>query len=362
MRCRWYVEIPVPAHLVNSPRSLFLGFSNMTEKVNFQNELDEGIQKISNVNVSEEFLFVLEPLSDIQLMVYSLSDNALSMFNEATSSNLIFCPFNDTYTEATILSPWENWDPERNATPYVIRDNFGDPTTYSRVGAEESDAYLGRIYNKAGVCSQSSSCCIQGSTLPLSCESDVYDDCDFGENCEYPCEDLKTGIVEGFQKFVQLRHKELMMTADLGMTCPVGDGISCPTHEFRTRYSNFTLVSLLDDYEKKMIETQDSLVNLASTSVGEVMIEVEDFLCKMNASFVERRYDEVKYDVCGTLFGGVVQINWSLWFLGICLEVVAIMAHILTIRLQDFSDEDAAKFTIVSSDGRRGSRRRVRVY
>jgi hypothetical protein len=334
----------------------------MTEKVNFQSELDEGIQKIANVNVSEEFLFVLEPLADIQSMVYSLSDTALSMLNEATSSNLIFCPFNDTYTESTILSPWENWGSERNATPYIIRDNFGNPTTYSRVGAEESSAYLGRIYNKAGVCSQPSSCCIKNTTPPLTCESNVYDDCDFGDNCVYPCADLKTGIVDGFKKFVQLRNKELMMTADLGMSCPIDVGISCPTLEFRTEYSNSTLVGLLDDYEQKMIGTQDSLVNLTYTSVGEAMVEVEDFLCKMNASFVERRYDQVKYDVCGTLFGGLVQINWSLWFLGICLEIVAIMAHILLIRLQDFSDEDATKFTIISSDSRNGSRRRVRVY
>lgn len=361
---RLYAKITLSPHnfLVNSPLLSVLDCSNMTEKVDFQTELQEGIQKAADVDVSDEFLFVLEPLSDIQSMVYSLSDTALSMLNEATSSNLIFCPFNDTYTEATILSPWENWDPARNATPYIIRDNFGNPTTYSRVGAEESDAYLGRIYNKAGVCSQPSSCCIKNATPSLTCESNIYDDCDFGDNCEYPCEELRTGIVEGFKKFEQLRNKELMMTADLGLTCPLGVGLTCPTLEFRTQYSNSTLVGLLDAYEQKMIETQDSLVNLASTSVGEVMAEVEDFICKMNASFVERRYDEVKYDVCGTLFGGIVQINWSLWFLGICLEVIAIMAHILTVRLQDISDEDAAKFIIMNSDGRRGSRRRVRVY
>ena len=354
--------LPPPNPIVNSPRHDALDFSNMTEKVNFQNDLEEGIQKMSNVNISEEFLFVLEPLEDIQSMVYSLSDTALSMLNEATSSNLIFCPFNDTYTEDTILSPWENWDPERNATPYVIRDNFGNPTTYSRIGAEESDAYLGRIYNKAGICSQPLSCCIKNATPPLTCVSNIYDDCDFGDNCVYPCEGLRNGIVEGYQKFVQLSIKELKMTADLGLTCPVAVGVSCPTIEFRTQYSNLTLVGLLDDYEQKMIGTQDSLVNLSSTSVGEAMFEVEDFLCKMNASFVERRYDEVKYDVCGTLFGGIVQINWSLWFLGICLEILAIMAHILTVRLQDVNVEDAAKFTIISSDGRHGSRRRVRVY
>jgi hypothetical protein len=81
------------------------------------------------------------------------------------------------------------------------------------------------------------------------------------------------------------------------------------------------------------------------------MVEIKDFLCKMNASVVERQYDQVKYDFCGTIFGGIVQINSSLWFLGIRLEIVAIMAHILTIRLQDFSDEEAAKFTIIRGEG-----------
>ena len=331
----------------------------MTEKVNFRNELDEGIHKIANVNVTEEFLFVFQPLSDIQSMVYSLSDTALSTFNQATSSNLIFCPFNDTYTEDEMLAPWGKWDSNSNATPYIIRDNLGDPTTYSRVGEEDSETYFGRIYNKAGICSNPSSCCIRNATPPITCESNIYDDCDFGDNCEYPCDALKVGIVEGSKQYVQLLNKELLMTADLGVICPVAMNITCPTLDFRTQFSNMTLVGLLGDYEHKIVGTKDSLVNLASTSVGDAMIEVEDFLCKMNASFVEKRYDEVKYDICGTFFGGVVQINWAFWLLGLCLEIVAIVAHILTVRLQDLFDEDA-QFTIISSGP--SSRRKVRVY
>ena len=56
----------------------------------------------------------------------------------------------------------------------------------------------------------------------------------------------------------------------------------------------------------------------------------------MNVSFVERRYDEVKNDICGILFGGVAQITWALWLLGLSLELVAILAHLLVVRLRGF--------------------------
>ena len=82
------------------------------------------------------------------------------------------------------------------------------------------------------------------------------------------------------------------------------------------------------------------------------MVEVEDFLCTMNVSFVERRYDEVKNDICGILFGGVAQINWALWLLGLSLELVAILAHLLVVRLRGLSEKEAA-FTLFDLDGGR---------
>ena len=81
------------------------------------------------------------------------------------------------------------------------------------------------------------------------------------------------------------------------------------------------------------------------------MDEVEDFLCNMNVSFVEKRYDEVKDDICGTLFGGVAQINWSLWLLGICLEAAAILAHLLIVRLRGSSEKEASGYSMAEIYG-----------
>jgi len=79
------------------------------------------------------------------------------------------------------------------------------------------------------------------------------------------------------------------------------------------------------------------------------MYEIEDFLCNMNVSFVERRYFEVKHNICGKSFLGIEKLMWSLWALGISLELIAILSHVLSVRLsgsrrekyeQDLEDQE----------------------
>jgi len=256
--------------------------------------------------MGEKFELVLGPLLSVQALLGSISDSALGALNQATASNSAFCPFADTYTKDTITSPW-SLGRLTETTPYVIRT--GSPTSYDRMGSEDGETYLGRIYDKAG------------------------------------CDVLKNGVIEGYRAVLQLYNVEMAMTADLGVSCPTDKADfddTCPTQEFQSRYANLTLVGLLEDYKGKITGTKDSLVNLASTSVGDTMLEVEDFLCNMNVSFVERRYDEVKHDICVTLFGGVTQINLALWLLGLSLEMVAVLAHVLSVRLRGLSRKEAA--------------------
>lgn len=305
---------------------------NVTEKVDFQRQLDEGLFRLESINVTSSFELVLEPLEHIQELISSTSNSALYALNQATSSNSTLCPFGDIYTKLTMLEPW-NLARANDVTPYIIRDNFGNATSFKRSGTEDSLSYFSRIYNKAGVCSSSSSCCIQLTpTPPATCDSDEPDDdCDHGTNCMYPCEALKFAILEGHAAFISLYDKEQRMTADLGVLCPPND--TCPTNEFKLNYSNVTLVAQVQNYKTKISSTKDTLVALASTSVGDAMIEVQDFLCHMNASFVERRYDEVKNDICGKAFFGIEMLMWSLYALGICLEFIAIVSHVLCVRL-----------------------------
>ena len=285
-------------------------------------------------------------------MLGSISNTALSALNQATASNEFPCFFNDTYTKETILFPWDLSRPTAQ-TPYKIRDNLGNPASYIRIGSEDGETYFNRIYDKAGICSAPSNCCIQYSSPVTTCNSAAYAECDYGDNCAYPCESIKLGIIEGYKALVKLYDKEQRMTADLGVLCPENFEDTCPTMEFKSLYTNSTIVGLIENYKVKIMGTKDSLVNLASTSVGDAMIEVEDFLCNMNASFVEQRYNEVKNDLCGKLFGGVAQINWALWLLGMSLEVVAVLTHILTVRLRGLSRKEA-ELDMIDLDGGRG--------
>lgn len=157
-------------------------FSNVTDKVDFQKKLDIQLQEIGSINVTEKFQLVLEPLSDIQSMLSGVSDTAMSALNQATAASALYCPFTDTYTSETILFPWI-LDRDTANTPYIIRGNMGNPTSYDRIGMEDSETYLARIYNKAGVCSAPSSCCIEFSP-PVTCVSSTYADCDYGANCQ----------------------------------------------------------------------------------------------------------------------------------------------------------------------------------
>ena len=113
-------------------------------------------------------------------MLSTISSTALDAVNLATSSNDELCSFTDTYTKENILTPWE-LDRQTANTPYVIRDNLGNPVTYNRIGLEDSESYFQRIYNKAGTCSAEQNCCIAPPPL-TGCEANVYDDCDFGTN------------------------------------------------------------------------------------------------------------------------------------------------------------------------------------
>lgn len=316
---------------------------NLTEKVGFQQKLEEGLSQIGEINVTANFELVLEPLYNIQTMLGSISDTSLSILNQAVSSDDFPCAFGDIqYTKEAALSPWSIVRPTED-TPYIIRDNLGDSTPYDREGSESASDYIARIYNIAGICSVTSDCCIyDGNPSPPTCTSAQYASCDFGSGCAYPCSDVRVGIVQGFDAFVMLYNKELKMTADLGIVCPTGnyEG-TCPTEDFRLQHSNLTLVDSIKSYRRKISATKDSLVSLASTSVGETMDEVQDFLCNMNVSFVQTRYDELKSDVCGKLFGGLAQIDLAFWIVGLGLEVIAIVLHVLSIRLKRNFDKDA---------------------
>lgn len=130
------------------------------------------------------------------------------------------------------------------------------------------------------------------------------------------------------------------MSANLGSECPTG--LACPTQEYKDRDHNYTLIALVDAYGDNITDTAESLINIATTSVGTAMTQVRIFLCNMNISFVADGYNQVRNEVCETMLGGFSQINWGLWSLGLWLEVIALLANILATRLRGYSRKEAS--------------------
>jgi hypothetical protein len=293
------------------------------------------------VNITEQFSTVLDPLEDIQASVGSISSTALDYLNIATQMSFPGCMFGDKYSEDNILQPWLANDSKGNTTWKISQT--GEYGNYARQGAENATQYIARIYSVAGKCGTSSgSCCLNGD-----CNKVKNDACNKGDNCVYPfgCTDLANGINAGYVGYLQAYDTQQRMTADLGVICPskLSDStpLSCPTPEFIALGNDKTLVSLVTAYGSNITNTATSLANIATTSVGDAMTQVQKFLCNMNVSFVAGRYNQVRDEVCGTMLGGFAQINFSLWMAAICLEIIAILANMLSTRLKGISKREA---------------------
>mmetsp|Transcript_26694 Transcript_26694/g.39357 ORF Transcript_26694/g.39357 Transcript_26694/m.39357 type:complete len:303 (+) Transcript_26694:1748-2656(+) len=277
---------------------------------------------------------VLNPLQDIQDLVSSITTTTLRVFNKATAFDSETCPFNDTYSKATILDPWTA-NVDKSTTGWVL-NSTGIKGDYKRQHLENETQYIERIYNMAGMCMSSSSCC-----LNAFCNAAENNPCNSGDNCAYICSELGSAIVAGYEAYQEADNIESRLSADLGVQCPSRQDISCPTLEFQSMGNDITLVALVTAYRANITGTADDLVDVASTSVGSAMDEVQDFLCNMNVSFVQRRYDQIRNDVCMTMFGGLTQVNWALWVLALFLQATAILANVLSTRLQGVSSEQA---------------------
>lgn len=309
---------------------------NMTDKLDWQAKFEEGLAVIDDVNVTDIFANqVLSPLDRIQEGIDMITVTGLGLINQGTTFNNDVCPFDDEYTKGDIMEPWLA-NTEKITTAWITKAT-GTNADYSRIGDESGSEYMARIYGDvAGVCSASDNCCFEGTCVGLAAGAV----CNGGTNCQYPCAELGVLITTSYTTYLDLNDMESGMTADLGLECP-SEYTSCPTAEFMAAGNDETLVELLLAYEANITSTADSLVNLATTSVGDVMDEVQDLMCNMNVSFVKRRYDKIETEFCGRMLGGFAQVTWALWAIAVFLEIAAITANILSVRLHGTKTTDA---------------------
>lgn len=320
-----------------------LSSSNISDKVDFQAKLDQSLEILTEVNVTEIFDTVLTPVEGMQDMIETITTTALKVLNIGTSSaGIASCPFQDRYTKESILEPWTA-HLSGSTTDWILKST-GTVGSYDRENTNESPLdYMTRIYNIAGICTDSTNCCLEDK-----CGLAPLEACNKGSDCIYPCDELYGLILLGYSSYWTAYNMEQDMTSDLGVICP--ENRQCPSIGFQNVGNEHTLLELLELYETNITATTNDLVDLASTSVGNTMEEVQTFLCNMNVSFVEKRYDQIQDDLCVSMFGGITQLFLGLLLLGLCLQVTAVLAHILCVRLRGLTRR-AAKMASEYGDG-----------
>ena len=268
-------------------------------------------------------------------MVYTITIDALQKLNEATTSNNAYCPFNESYSKENILEPWTA--NEKNGKTAWALNSTGQAGEYGRLGNETNVEYFNRLYSVAGKC-MGSDCCLIGQ----DCNIAISGWCNYGKDCTYLCRDLGDGIISGYETYLFADNIENKMTADLGVVCP--SGYDCPSPDYLALGHSSTMLALIKAYEGNVTGLADDLINLTSTKVGEAMTEIEDFLCNMDVSFVGDRYTQVRDEFCETMFGGFTQISGALWVVALLLEVAAILASVLSVRLRGVSEDEASDY------------------
>lgn len=335
---------------------------NITNKLDFEERLNDGLNVLETVNITDSFNMVIGPLEDIQEDAETITSTALEELNQLTTAKYLGCEFDDTYSKENILKPWEA-NQFKAKTTWKTLDN-GDFSDYQRKGEENAIQYFKRIYEVSGVCKKDPiSCCFEDD-----CNRNENDGCNKGDDCIFSndCNTIGAAIYNiAVPAFMNTFDTEMKLAADLGVICPSelsdSSSLTCPTENFIDMNNEQTLVSFIRDYQSNITNTATDLVNIATNSVGDTMVEIRKFLCKMNLSFIAARYNQVQNQVCGTMFGGFAQINFSLWILAILLELNAILACILSTRLRGVSKREAIEIE-EGLDSLRGSLRSSMKY
>jgi len=306
---------------------------NLTDRIDFEDKLNDGLSQIESVNFTEQFDLVLSPLKDIQT---SVVDNVKAA-SFLTLSSIVevgipgVCEFSYPWVEDDFLEPWNR----PSAMTSWSLNTTGLPASEERVSNETPEEYINRLYSIAGTCDSSTGDCC----LNEDCTRQINDLCNNGANCmrEAVCEASSLVVRMSFAKW----HDANRMSANLGAVCP--SDLTCPTAEFQSRGNEETVVGLVSSYGDNITETAGNLINIANTTVGDAMEQVRIFLCNMNITFVANGYNQVQNEICGTMLGGFSQINFGFWALGIWLQGIAILSNMLATRLRGYSKREASE-------------------
>ncbi len=177
---------------------------NVTDKIDFEQKLKEGLSQIEKVNITEQFQTVLNPLEEMQESVINpLKDASFSLLLSPELSGVEVpgeCTFDYQWRRTDwddMIEPWMRTLETDGLTSWPL-NSTGIPSTYNRVGDEGPEDYINRIYSIAGKCdSDTGECCLNGE-----CSLTQNEVCNSGLNCKRNvlCSQTSRGVREVFEK------------------------------------------------------------------------------------------------------------------------------------------------------------------
>jgi hypothetical protein len=327
---------------------------NISDDLDFESQLNKGLERIETVNISDQFNSLLEGFDPVETGIEQISTSLFEAFQSILfQTNSSICPFNDDiYSIEYMEEPWSA-NMNKTVTSWYVKST-GNQELYSQIANETALEYFQRIYSVAGACTENSTtCCLNGQCFigeGSTCNSGSA--CDFDDYCTFSSSTVQDLATE----FLQFRYDSRDLGSDLGIYC---QSVDCLTEAYQNAGFNESLIGMISSYGERIDETATSLVNLTSTSIGLVITQVEKLLCK-DISFVVDGYQNVRDEVCTSMLGGFSQINWGLWMLAILLEFIAILMNLLSTRLRGMTRHEATALTEVVTtwrgSGRSGSR------
>jgi len=299
---------------------------NFVQIFDFLTKWDDNLAYLQGNNITMTFAIALQQMKAYQSTVIdTITENVTSVFDVETSYGSNNC-FNDHYSAVNIFEPWMA-NQGKDHTAWIL-SSTGLQGDYKRLGNESGLEYINRIYNVAGYCNSSLSCCLNQNCNLYSGYS-----CNNGTNCNFNCSEKYSNIIRTYNLVLDAYDFQQNMTSDWGIVCPSHS--LCPTENFRNLInSNKTVADLVSSSEGLVSMTMERLINTTESPLGGMMDNIHALTCNSNMSFVGLYYSLAKDEFCGAMVHGFAQINVSLWIISIALEVLAVLMCILSIRLR----------------------------
>jgi len=233
------------------------------------------------------------------------------------------CPVLPDFPDAyTALHPW--YGRGAGLTDWTLRAT-GVPGRYARSREETNVQYLERIYNVAGTCAAGGACALDHGTTTESVGAGGA--CNGGVGCVYPCAGAMAGVINSYRWYIGTVGASRIIQSNLGVACPYG--YRCPTQEFQALGGTVLqgVEAFRDEINALVALLQGKMTTLLDNAAKSILCEID---CYDLASGVEKVGRGLCEDLLGQVWGG----SLALWCLSVFLNVAAVAAAVLRVRLQ----------------------------